>query len=250
MNFLCCVVGTAKNDLAVPHCEIIFHHCCHLRSTILLISLLISLLDRARAGDEGWTATALSFAIPSTTSLPVIPECPRTTRTHANSIWQLSFADTNSSIVSSTILLVGFRKKMDCKADFESVHSLTFVPLGLWGFEISHNSAACMATRRCLKKTETSPRAPPPSPITTSPRLAKKVSLPFFEASNSVMSPKATTAILLATFQDGRNFLDQPANCAGSPRRRQSIISGESAKHSNWRKHSPPPPNCQPFWTW
>ncbi len=120
---------------------------------------LISAPVRARAGDASWTATAFSFAIPSTTSLPVTPECPRT---HVSSIWHMSFTDTYSSITSSTSLLVGFREKMDCRADCESVHSFTFVPFSLWGFKISHNSAACMATTSAWK-TETSPRAPPPS---------------------------------------------------------------------------------------
>ncbi len=118
VKFLCCVVGVAKNVLAVPHCGIVCHHCRHLRSAILLISFLISLVVHARAGDESWTATAFSFSIPSTTSLPVMPECPRT---HANSIRQMSFADTNSSIVSSTSLLMGLWEKMDCRADCESV---------------------------------------------------------------------------------------------------------------------------------
>ncbi len=90
-----------------------------------------------------------------------------------SSIWQMSFANTNSLIVSSTSLLVGFRQKMDCRADCESVHSFTFVPFNLWGVEISHNSAACIATTSAWK-TEVSPRAPPPSPITTSPWLAMK----------------------------------------------------------------------------
>ncbi len=58
--------------------------------------------------------------------------------------------------------------KMDCRVDCESVHNFTFVCFRLWGFEISHNIAACMATTSTRKREESS-RAPPPSPITTSP---------------------------------------------------------------------------------
>ena len=52
--------------------------------------------------------TAFSFAIPYTASFPVVPECPRT---QAISIWHMSLADTSSTIVSSTSLLVGLREK-------------------------------------------------------------------------------------------------------------------------------------------
>ncbi len=52
--------------------------------------------------------TAFSFAIPYTASFPVVPECPRT---QAISIWHMSLAETSSTIVSSTSLLVGLREK-------------------------------------------------------------------------------------------------------------------------------------------
>ncbi len=196
MNFLCCVVGAAKSALAVPQCGIVFHHCCQFGTAILFISFLIFVSVRARAGDESWMAMAFSFAIPSATSLPVTPECQQT---HDSSIWHVSFVYTNSLIVSSTSLLVGFTEKMDCSADRESVHSFTFVPFSLWGFKISHNSVACMATTSAWK-TETSPRAPPPSPITTSPRLARKakpVLLPLFEASVNIFHPRMLDAVIL-----------------------------------------------------
>ncbi len=128
VNFLCCVVGTAKNVLAVQHCGIVCHHCCHLCSAFFPLFFLPVC---ARAGDKSWTVTVFSFAILSSTLLPVTPECPQT---NVISIWHMSFADTDSSIVSSTSLLVGFREKMDCRADCKSVHSFTFIPFSLWGF--------------------------------------------------------------------------------------------------------------------
>ena len=113
--------------MAVPHCGIVFHNCCHLRSAIIFISFRISLSVCGRAGCESWTATAFSFAIPSTTLFPVLPEC---SQTKASSIWHMSFADTNSLIVSSTSLLVGFREKMDYTVE-QTVSLSTVSPLSL-----------------------------------------------------------------------------------------------------------------------
>ncbi len=83
---------------------IVFHHCCHLCSAISFISFLISLAVRERAGCSSWMATVFSFAIPSTTSVPVTHECPRT---HAKSIWHMSFADSNSWWASRRRWIVG-----------------------------------------------------------------------------------------------------------------------------------------------
>ncbi len=72
--FLCCVVGTAKKALAVlPHCGIIFQNCCRLRSSIIFISFLISLYVHGRARCERWMATAFTFPLLSTTSVPGTP---------------------------------------------------------------------------------------------------------------------------------------------------------------------------------
>ncbi len=76
-------------------------------------SLYFNLKGRKFARCASWTATAFSFAIPSTTSFPVTPECPPT---QASSIGHISLADTSSLIASSTSWLVGFREKMDCRA--------------------------------------------------------------------------------------------------------------------------------------
>ncbi len=86
--FSSCVVGTTKKFFAVPHCRNILHQCFHLHSAIIYISFLFSLFVRRRTGCKRWTATTFSFAIPSTNSFPVTPECPRT---QVSSTWYNSF---------------------------------------------------------------------------------------------------------------------------------------------------------------